>query len=135
MARVVADIAAGAAEAQPQDHARASAAPKFAKEDGRIDWSLPFAEIERTVRAFQPWPLAFTVLAAAKGEVRVNVLALTPADIDAPGAAPGAVLRADAREGLVIAAGDRPARLSRLQPEGKRAMPDTDFLRGTNIQP
>jgi methionyl-tRNA formyltransferase len=112
----------------------ASAAPKFSKEDGRIDWSRPFAEIERKVRAFQPWPQAFTIIPAAKGVVRVNVAALVPVDIDAAGAAPGSVLRADAAEGLVIATGDRPARLARLQPEGKRAMPDTDFLRGTKIQ-
>ncbi len=54
MVHTVADIAAGTARPRPQDNTKASAAPKFAKEDGRIDWTLPFAEIERKVRAFQP---------------------------------------------------------------------------------
>lgn len=134
MEQVVRDIEAGRAAPKAQDHARASSAPKFSKEDGRIDWNLPFAEIERKVRAFQPWPQAFTIVPTAKGEVRVALAGMTPADLDAPGAAPGAILAADGKAGLVIATGDRPARLARIQPEGKRAMPDTDFLRGTTIQ-
>ncbi|MDR1745254.1 MAG: methionyl-tRNA formyltransferase [Planctomycetota bacterium] len=136
MEQAVEDIAAGRAAPQPQDHARASAAPKFSKEDGRIDWNLSFAEIERKVRAFQPWPQAFAMLPTAKGDVRVNIveMAPAPAGIDASGAAPGAILAADGKTGLVIATGDKPARLTRLQPEGKRAMTDTDFVRGTKIQ-
>ena len=135
MARAVADIAAGRAVPQTQDNAKASAAPKFAKEDGRVDWSLPFAEIERKVRALQPWPQAFAVLPTAKGEVRVNIVEMAPAELDADGMAPGTVLSADGGAGLVIATADRPARLCRLQPEGKRAMQDTDFLRGTKVLP
>lgn len=133
MERAVADIAAGRAVPQPQDDSRASAAPKFAKADGRIDWSLPFAEIERKVRALQPWPQAFAVLSTAKGDVRVNVVEMTPAETTASGGPPGTVLAADGASGLVIATADLPARLSRLQPEGKRAMADTDFLRGTKV--
>lgn len=132
MVRAVAAIAAGTAKAQPQDNTKASPAPKFTKEDGRIDWSLPFAEIERKVRAFQPWPQAFTLLETAKGSVRVNVIELCRADGGAS-ARPGDVVAADAKAGLVMMTGDGPARVSRLQPEGKRAMADTDFLRGSRI--
>jgi methionyl-tRNA formyltransferase len=45
---------------QPQDHTRATYARKLTKEDGRIDWTKPPAEIERMIRAFNPWPGAFT---------------------------------------------------------------------------
>ena len=132
MVGAVADIAAGRAQPQPQDNASASRAPKFSKDDGRIDWSLPFAVIERKVRAFQPWPQAFTVFRTAKGDLRVNVVAMTRAEGVA--GEPGGVLSADAGSGLVVATGDGPARIVRLQPEGKRAMSDTDFLRGTKIE-
>ncbi len=133
MARMVAAIADGTAVPQAQDNSRASAAPKFTKEDGRIDWTQPFAAIERRVRAFQPWPLAFTTVQTAKGEVRVTVLELRRVDIAKSGS-PGTVLAADAKAGLVIATADGPARLTRIQPEGKRAMADTDFLRGSRIE-
>lgn len=136
MERVVRDIEAGHAAPQAQNHEHASAAPKFSKEDGRVDWTLPFAEIERKVRAFQPWPQAFVMLPTAKGDLRVNILEMTAvpgADTGAASAAPGAVLAADGKAGLVVRTGDAPARLVRIQPEGKRAMPDTDFVRGTKI--
>lgn len=133
MLRAVDAIASGTAVAQPQDGALASLAPKLAKEEGRIDWTMDFSVIERRVRAFQPWPHAFTVVTTAKGPQRLNVLELRPAETDAANAAPGTVLAADARNGLVVMAGDRPARLALLQPEGKKPMPDVDFLRGHSV--
>jgi methionyl-tRNA formyltransferase len=132
MARSVASIAAGTAVARVQDDAVASAAPKFVKGDGRIDWSRPFAEIERRVRAFQPWPLAFTVLRSAKGEVRVNVIELCRAEGGGL-VVPGGIVSAAAKSGLVVMTGDGPARVARLQPEGRRVMSDVDFLRGSGV--
>ncbi len=134
MAGAVADIAAGRAVRQAQDDAKSSAAPKFSKEDGRIDWSLSFAAIERKVRAFQPWPQAFTELPTAKGGMRVNVAQLLPVPGAArAGAQPGDVLACDRKTGLVIATADLPARLALLQPQGKKPMRDTEFLCGTRI--
>jgi methionyl-tRNA formyltransferase len=43
-------------EPREQDHERATLAPKLSREDGELDWNLPAAEIDRRVRAFQPWP-------------------------------------------------------------------------------
>lgn len=133
MLDTLSDIARGHAVPSPQDDARASRAPKLRKEQGRVDWSRPFAELERRVRAFQPWPGAFTHLDTAKGPVRLGILRLEPADAGTPGAAPGTVLAADPGRGLVVMTGDIPARLVRLQPEGKRPMSDKDFLRGHTI--
>lgn len=45
---------------QPQDEAHVTYARKFTKEDGRIDWAKSPQEIDRQVRAFNPWPGAFT---------------------------------------------------------------------------
>ncbi len=46
---------------QPQDDSLATLAPRIAKEEGRIDWSQPATAIERTVRAFKPWPGTYTL--------------------------------------------------------------------------
>ena len=59
----------------PQDHSKATYAPPLKKEDGRIDWSKEAKEIDRQVRAFNPWPGAFTewngqLLKIYRGEVR-----------------------------------------------------------------
>jgi methionyl-tRNA formyltransferase len=50
----------GKIEPKPQDHAKATFTKKISKEDGRIDWTKPAEYIERQVRAFYPWPSAFT---------------------------------------------------------------------------
>ena len=52
-----------------QDHARATAAPKLTREEGELDWSMDAREIDRRVRALQPWPGA--TLPTAKGRVKV----------------------------------------------------------------
>jgi methionyl-tRNA formyltransferase len=49
----------GSIQPQPQDDARATLAPRIQKEEGRIDWTQTAAQIERTVRAFYPWPGTF----------------------------------------------------------------------------
>ena len=128
------EFVAGRIEPRPQDESRASRAPKFRKEDGSLDWREPFASLNNKVRALQPWPLAFADLSTSRGAVRINVLRLEPSPL-AGGVPPGTVIAADSASGLVVMAGDQPARIALFQPEGKRAMPDTDFLRGTRITP
>ena len=74
-----------------QDHARASLAPKLSRGDGELEWSLPAVEIDRRVRAFQPWP---GVTLPYQGE-RVKVLRgrmegdrYVPELVQAPGGTP-----------------------------------------------
>ena len=59
---VVEQFAAGAVVETPQDDAQATHAPKIAKTEGPIDWSLPAARIHNLVRGPQPWPLASTTV-------------------------------------------------------------------------
>ena len=54
-------LVAGTAPRIPQDTAAATYAPKLTREDGKIDWSEPAELIERKIRAFNPWPGAFTL--------------------------------------------------------------------------
>jgi methionyl-tRNA formyltransferase len=68
----------GRPRASRQDEARATYAKKIVKEDGRIDWTRSAVEIERQVRAFNPWPSAYTQLGGLmlkiwKAEVVENV--------------------------------------------------------------
>jgi methionyl-tRNA formyltransferase len=60
LAEVLPGWVAGTMTATAQDSARATFAPKLSKEDGRIDWSRSAGEVDRAIRAFQPWPTAFT---------------------------------------------------------------------------
>lgn len=137
--RVVRDIASGKAAPVPQEHAGATRAPKMTREDGLVDWSSPSDDIDRLVRAFQPWPEAFTFLPPKRGkQKRLHILTLQHEpqfDLAAHSAIPGEILAADGRLGLIVAAGDGLAvRLARVKPEGKRAMDGAEFVRGANLE-
>ena len=54
---------------RPQDPSQASLAPKLRKEDGHIDWTLSAEQIEQRVRAFNPWPTAFSFV----GQMRLQI--------------------------------------------------------------
>src|SRR5256885_838734 len=79
----LAQLQAGAAPRIPQDSSGATYAPKLEREDGRIDWIEPAGLIERKIRAFDPWPGAFTVLRDETGierKLKVFRSSLVPAE-------------------------------------------------------
>jgi methionyl-tRNA formyltransferase len=120
----LAAAAAGRLVPRPQPKDGVSYAKKLGRDEARLDWRLPAAELERRVRAFDPWPgAAFE----HRGE-RIRVLAASLI----PGAAPeipGTVL--DDR--LSIACGSGALRPSRLQRAGRIALDLPPFLRGFPI--
>ncbi len=109
---------------RPQDHSQASYTKKLSKEDGRVDWTKSALEIERMVRAFNPWPGAHTFA----GDLMLKILCsgFVP-DVSAP---PGTVL-----PGFVVATGKGGLRIVELQPAGKRRMSAEEFLRGRQLAP
>lgn len=114
-------LAGGKASRTPQNNALATIAPKLKRDDGRIDWNKPAEVIERQIRGFNPWPGAF---------VRIdnrNLKIFSAAIVDLSGK-PGEILPSDKE--LVIASGDRALSLTEVQPEGKRRMTGSEFLRG-----
>jgi len=119
------DILRGALAPTPQTGI-ATYAPLLDKQDGRLDFSLSAAALERRVRAMQPWPGAF----ACRGQVRVQVLS---AAVE-PGRAgePGTVLEAGKR-GLVVACGEDSLLILELKPAGKAAMPASAFVAGRQV--
>lgn len=102
-------------------------APIINKEDGHLDFAKPAVDLERRVRAFTPWPGAFTGFGG--GRLKVH-----RAQVGTGRGAPGTVLSASA-EGLEVACGEGSLRLLEVQPEGKRVMKASEFLSGHKLAP
>ncbi len=108
----------------PQDHSKATYAPPLKKEDGHIDWKKEAEEIHRQIRAFTPWPGAFTEwggrrLKICRGEVRKG----------ASYQKAGAVVWMGS-DFMEVAAGKDSYIIKEVQLEGKRRMDVRDFLSG-----
>ena len=113
----------------PQDQARATLAPRLHKDQGRIDWGKDAISIDRMVRAFSPWPGAFTFFRGQRIIIHAGSLLTVPASPPEPGR-----IVEVRREGPVVACGDGGAYLiERLQRENRKEMAAADFLRGTKI--
>lgn len=123
-------IAAGRAPRTPQDHDRATYAPKLTREDERIDWSQPAKNVVNRIRGLDPWPGAYTTFPGGILKVWVAAADATPTD-----QAPGTVLGPPDAGGLPVAAGDGVVRLIEVQPQGRRRMAVADFLNGHPLPP
>ncbi len=114
----------------PQEHELATLAPRLRKDQGRIDWTKDSVTIDRLVRAFSPWPGAFTFFRG----LRLVVHEGTPLPSPAPASPPGRVVEIR-KEGPLIACGGGGSYLvTRLQRENKKEMVAADFLRGTRME-
>ncbi len=122
-------LQAGTLARIPQDHDAATYEPKMDKELGCIDWSKPAREIDCLVRGVTPWPGAFTTL----GDQTIKVFALTTLDGGASGA-PGEIIRADVKQGLVVSCGDHDVMLEQIQMPGAKRMNAKDYLRGHTME-
>ncbi|MBS2029451.1 MAG: methionyl-tRNA formyltransferase [Deltaproteobacteria bacterium] len=110
----------------PQDHAKHTLAPIIEKSNGELDFTKPAIELERRVRAFDPWPGTFT-------RVDGKLLKVLKARVVDGSGAPGTVLRAGA-EGLVVACGQGALAVEELQLEGRKRMRAADFLAGFKVE-
>jgi methionyl-tRNA formyltransferase len=107
---------------EPQDHERATLAPKITPEDAALDWTRDADAIDRAVRAYNPMPGAHTTFDGARLKVhRVRPIAGR--------GQPGTVLGADER-GPVVACGSGAVRLEELRPAGKPRMTGAAFVNG-----
>ena len=104
----------------------ASYAPKIKKEDGHVDWKLPAQTIWNRVRAFTPWPGAFTFL---PGQPKPQLLKIWKAEVVEKSGGPGEVLSAGPN-GIVIGCGKNALKVLELQREGGRRMSATEFSAG-----
>ncbi len=120
-------LAAGCAPRFPQDETQTNYAPKLARENGAIDWAATPREIDRRIRAMNPWPVAHTFLPTPDGPRQLKVFSCIQHRRESGPA--GGVLRAD-RRGLLVGAGTGAVLLREVQMEGKKRMPAGEFLRG-----
>jgi methionyl-tRNA formyltransferase len=120
-------LAAGTANAIPQDDASATHAPRLSRDDGRLDWPAVSADhVDRHVRALLPWPGTTAML----GERRVRLLAGEVGSDVAPRDAPPGEVVATVGESADVATADGVYRLSFVQPPGGRPMSAAAYLRG-----
>lgn len=109
----------------PQDASAATYANKVSKAEGVLDWSRPAEELDRSIRAFNPFPGAETVLAGAP----LKVWEARPAE---GGGVPGTVLPSPPGS-LRIACGTGALEVLRVQRPGGRQLSTVDFLRGNPL--
>jgi methionyl-tRNA formyltransferase len=125
----------------PQDSSKATYAPMLRKEDGRIDWALPAEDVWRRVRAFTPWPGAFTYLdgrplrlletwplagpmGVADGDrLPAGTVVQWPSGENTPSEAAG-------QPGFAVVTGGGLLGIVRVQLAGRRALTAAEFLRG-----
>lgn len=118
----LAKLTAGELSPQVQNDDMACYAQKLSKEEARLDWRLPAAQLARCVRAFNPWPVSYFEQDQQPVKVWQAQVIDTPT-----AAAPGTVVQAD-KSGIQVATGDGILSLQLLQPAGKKPMSVQDLL-------
>lgn len=115
-------LRAGALRATPQPAEGVTYASKVSRAEAAIDWTLPAEQLDRSIRAFNPFPGA----SATIGGVAVKIWGALPS---AASGAPGSVLAVDP-EGILVACGEGSLRLTELQKPGSRRLAAEAFVRG-----
>lgn len=114
--------------AEPQDDTQSNYAEKLSKEEAKLDWQLSAAQLERNIRAFNPWPMAYLQLTDEQGNpqtLKVYQATVLPSVSQTP----GTIISAD-KNGIQIATADGVLNLLQLQPAGKKPMSAQDLLNG-----
>ena len=122
----VTKLAAGELYGEVQDDSLATYAHKLNKDEARLDWSRPAVELERLVRAFNPWPICHSTLSG-------DALKVHAAQLGEGSGAPGSILAAD-KDGLTVACGQGALRLTRLQLPGGKALNFSDLYNSRREQ-
>ena len=131
LAETILEYVAGKIVPQPQSAAGATYAAKIKKEDGQINWQLPAPEIWNRLRAFTPWPGAFTHLAGTGQPTLLKIWRAVP---ETQAGRAGEVLAAD-KTGIVVGCGQGSLRILELQREGGKRLPAEQFLMGFPLPP
>jgi methionyl-tRNA formyltransferase len=126
LAETIPDYVAGKISPQPQPATGSTYATKIKKEDGKIDWQQPAQQIWNRLRAFTPWPGAFTFLQA---EPKPQLLKIWKAEVVENSGPTGTVLSAD-KTGIVVGCGEGALCILELQREGGKRLPAEQFLMG-----
>tara|TARA_R110001599_G_scaffold685_6_gene3339 strand:- start:2328 stop:3341 length:1014 start_codon:yes stop_codon:yes gene_type:complete len=121
-------MASGQYKRQPQDNTQATHAAKLDKTDAEINWQQPAAVLDRTIRAYIPWPVAQFTFHENDNEHRIRVLQASVITLDHK-QTPGTIISCD-KQGIVVATTTNALRLETLQLPGKKALAVADILNG-----
>ncbi len=111
-----------------QDHSQATVTRLLKKTDGLLDWSQAAVFLERCVRAYDPWPGAYTHWHGQ--QVKVWSAAVHTDWLGAEDTLPGTIIGVDTNNHPLVATGNGALALLTIQPAGKRAMGGKDWLAG-----
>ncbi|RKS85968.1 methionyl-tRNA formyltransferase [Orbus hercynius] len=118
----LAQITAGKITPEKQNSSEVTYAEKLSKQEAKLNWSLSAAQLERCIRAFNPWPISYFEI---HGEpIKVWQATVISHSTTQP---PGTILQAD-KHGIQIATQDGILNLTQLQPAGKKPMSAADLL-------
>jgi methionyl-tRNA formyltransferase len=131
-------IAGGTLAAQPQNHAEASYAPLLKKEDGRIEWTRPADEIYNRMRAFTPWPGAYTTFRGrtchiAAEPVSNEMMEARSGESSAPEAAATGTMGVTPAGLLVSCGGATRLRVLSVKQEGGKNIDAVEFAHGARL--
>ncbi|CDG46934.1 methionyl-tRNA formyltransferase [Serratia symbiotica] len=115
-------LADGTVKREVQNEAQVTYAEKLSKEEARLDWSLSAAQLERCIRAFNPWPVSYFTVDGQPVKVWQASVLVETADAE-----PGIIVHAD-KHGIQVATANGILNLTQLQPAGKKPMSAQDLL-------
>jgi methionyl-tRNA formyltransferase len=131
MGRVMTDISGGRLLRRDQE-GTVTLAPPLKKQDGRIQWEKPAADIVNLIRGVSEWPGATTTFRPEGGPARLlKIYRANP--VPGPRGTAGDIVGADST-GIVVKAADGAVRLEEVQPEGKKPMPAWPFWQGARLK-
>lgn len=118
-----------------QDETNTCYASKLSKAEARIDWSLSAVEIQRAIRAYNSWPVAYCLYEKndKPANLRLWQAEVISQDISSTDIAVGTVIAESATTGIDVTTGDQVLRITQLQAEGKRKMSAFDFLNANSM--
>lgn len=125
---VLSTLSTGELSPEVQDESKTTYAEKFNKADAEINWQLSAEEIDRLIRAFNPWPVAFT---HKNGKPLRFYLSEVLAD-KSVSAEPGSVLE-ESKQGIQIATGEGVINITKLQFPGAKPLAVSEFLNGRSL--
>lgn len=122
-------IEEGRAVYRPQDENKATYAGLISKKDGKIDFTRSPEEVERMIRAYDPWPGSFCFM----GDKTIKIWKAHV--IDRPARRPSGEILAVSEKGIEISCGGKVLAADEIQAPGKKRLRADEYIRGRSVKP